>query len=114
MGDDITKGDVDLTHEVPTDRAVVHRRLEKAETVKLEVKGPAWLGGGTFTLTAAAHAGSPQSIALTTFLLVAASCLITGVASVSGVPALTALIIGLCVPIGIYGLVRLMSSRWTR
>jgi hypothetical protein len=114
VSDDIIRRSLDLTHEVPTDRAVFYRQLKKVETVKIEAKMPGWLGGSTFKLTAQLHAGSPQNTAVTTLLLLATSCLIAGVASVIGVPALTALIIGLCMPISTYALVRLISGHWNR
>lgn len=100
----------DLTLEAPTDRAVFYSQLEK---VDLEVK-TGWLGGGTLKLAAQVHAGSPQSTAMTTFLLVASACITIGVASVIGAPAMAALIVGLCVPVGTYTLVRFISGRWTR
>jgi hypothetical protein len=113
-GDDTTRRDLDLSHEVPTDRAAFYRKLKKAEMVTITVKMPGWLGGSTFTLTAQVHAGSPQSTALITLLLLATSCLIAGVAWGIGVPALIALIIGLCVPIVTYALVYAISGHWAR
>ena len=76
MSNEIIKAS-DLTLEAPTDRAVFRSQLEKVE---LEVK-TGWLGGGTLKLAAQVHAGSPQSTAITTFLLVASGCLMAGVAS---------------------------------
>jgi hypothetical protein len=99
----------DLTHEVPADRAVVRRSLKKADVVKFEAKMPGWLGGSTFKLTAQVHAGSAQSAGLTALLLAVTSGLLVGIASVIGVPALTALIIGLCVSIGSYTLIHILE-----
>ena len=59
MSEDITR--TDLTHEVPTGRAVVHRSLRQFEMVKVEAKMPGWLGGTTFKSTAHVHAGSPHT-----------------------------------------------------
>jgi hypothetical protein len=77
--------------------------------VKVEAKMPGWLGGTTFKLTAHVHAGSPQSAGLTTLLLVGTACLLAGIAVAIGIPAMTALITGLCVPIGIYTLVQVFD-----
>ena len=115
MSEDITK--TDLTHEVPTGRAVVHRSLRQFEMVKVEAKMPGWLGGTTFKLTAHVHAGSPQSTGLTTLLLIGAASLLAGVAVAIGIPAMTALITGLCVPVGTYALIRffdVISNRKAR
>lgn len=114
MSDDIIRRNLDLTHEVPTEGAVFYHKLTKVETVKIEAKMPARLGGGTFKLAAEVHAGSPQGTAVTTLLLLLASCLVAGVARGIGVPALAALIIGLCTPIGIFTLIRLTSGHWTK
>jgi VIT1/CCC1 family predicted Fe2+/Mn2+ transporter len=113
VSDDLRR-DLDLTHEVPTDRAAVGLQLKKVEKITIEVKMPGWTGGSTFTLTAEGYAGSPQSIALTTAVLLVIGGLLACIASVIGASALTALIIGLCVPIVTYALVRAMSGHWAR
>ena len=107
MSEEITQ--TDLAQEVPTGRAVVHQSLMKAEIVKVEVKMPGWLGGTTIKLDAEVHADSTQSAGLATLMLIGACCLLAGIASVLGVSALTAVIIGLCVSIGTYTLIQVIN-----
>lgn len=104
MSDKIVK--LDLSNEVPTRRATVH-----FEKVKLRIKMPGWLGGATFDVTSQVLPGSPQNTAVTTLQLAIASSLIIGVVWLIGVPAMTALITGLCVPIGLYLLVHFTSGQ---
>ena len=108
MGEEIIR--TDLTHEVPTERAVVHQSLRQADLVSWEVQLPGWLRGGTVKLTAEVHAGSALSASLTTLMLTGAICLLAGVAYALGVPAMTALIIGFGVSVGTYTLTRVIDN----
>jgi hypothetical protein len=47
----------------------------------------------------------------TTLMLTVAIAVVAGVATGIGVPVMTALIVGVCVSLGFYALVRLTSSR---
>jgi hypothetical protein len=73
-----------------------------------------WFGGLAFKVKTRLQARSPQSSGITTMLLGLTGCAITGTTHlVGGVSGQTALIVGACVPIGTYVLVRLVSH-WTR
>jgi hypothetical protein len=97
----------------PSKRANVHFQL-KRERVWLKIKIPGWLGGTKFELNSEVFSESALSTAMTTSSLVGAGCLLAGVAFAIGVPGVTALIVGVCTPIAIYTLIRLMSGRETR
>ena len=98
VNDDNTSAELDLRHEVPTDHASVD-----IETIEA---GGKMLGGSGY-VRARGTAGP------TTMQLAVASGLIMGTACLIGVPAIPALIAGLCAPVVTYTLVRLIS-RWTR
>jgi hypothetical protein len=104
----VKHSDLTLTEGDPTERAAVHIQLEK---IGLKGKLP---GGNAFELKGSALPGSPQNTAITTFLLLIAGCLVAGTASWIGVPAITALITGLCAPVVTFALVRAISGRWAR
>jgi hypothetical protein len=84
-----------------TDRASRGR-----EIVRLTLRMP----GALLELAAK---GSSQGTAVTTMMLVAAWCLVAGVAAGIGVSAGTALFVGLFGPVGIFMLVRVVSC-WER
>jgi hypothetical protein len=104
VNDDIVR--TDLTHEVHGSRAILRHELIKVEEITLEAKLPGWLGGSFFKLTARVQQGSAQAAGLATLLLVAACSLLAGISFAIGVPALTAVIIGLCVSVGAYVIIR--------
>jgi hypothetical protein len=62
----------------PGSRADVRREVEPLESCTVELRMPAWLGGGTVTLDTKTLAGSRLADAITTFLVVAAGCLALG------------------------------------
>lgn len=105
--------ETDLAEEegVPTERSDVDLRLEK---IWLQIKMPGWLGGTTFELNSEVFTDSALGTATATLLLVGAGCLVTGIVHVIGVPVIAAVIVGLCVPIGTFALVRILSGRRTR
>jgi hypothetical protein len=90
--------DLDLTSEVPTSRA----------TVRFEIKMPNILGGSTIKVFAGGGIGPT---------LLQMGLVGLGIAAVAwgiGIPALTALIVGLCAP-AIYAiLVRIISGSGTK
>jgi hypothetical protein len=105
----ITKhSDLTQTEGDPTERAALYYTLE---TFELDAK---LLGGNAIKLKGQALPGSPQSTANTTFLLVVGCCLVAGIAAAIGVPAMTALITGLCAPLFTYALVRVIPGRQGR
>jgi hypothetical protein len=105
----------DVTHQPNTAQGNFdrHAQLEPPERVIFTGK-TSWFGGLAFKIKARLQARSPQSTGFTTMLLGLTGCAITGTAHlVGGVSGQTALIVGACVPVGTYVLIRLVSH-WTR
>jgi hypothetical protein len=101
--------DLDLSPQTPSDRSVVPDEESKKllEDYALGVrrgKTEAKVGGKTLV-------GSPLNVAQATFLLVAASLLITVVAWAIGVPAITALAVGLSATAFFYLLAKITCPR---
>jgi hypothetical protein len=107
----LRKTDLTKLEGYPTERADVDFKRER---IWLKGKMPGWLGGSSFELSSEFIADSPLGTAMTTLSLVGTGCLLAGVAYAIGVPGIAALIVGLCAPIGIFTLVRVLSRRWTR
>jgi hypothetical protein len=103
----------DVTHQPNTAQGNFDRRaqLGKPECVVFTGK-TSWFGGLAFKLRARLQDRSPQSTGITTVLLGATGCAIAGTAYLMGVSGLTALITGVCAPVGTYIVVRLVSH-WT-
>lgn len=112
MSEEIVRSDV--THEPNTEQGSFdpQAQLGQAESVIFTGK-TSWFGGLAFKLKARLHSRSPQSTGITTVLLGVIGCAISGTAFLIGVSGLTALTLGMCVPVGTYILVRLVSH-WTR
>jgi hypothetical protein len=91
---------------VPGGRTACHPDYE---TVNLTAE----TGGSRIELAAEVGAGSQLSTAIAAFVLITGSCLLMGVASLIGAPALIALIAGLSAPAGAY-LLMYAASRQRR
>jgi hypothetical protein len=79
------------------------RRSAGPETINAKVA----VGGINFQLKAYVGTGSPLSTTVAASVLVAVSCFVMGVASLIGVPAPMALIVGLGAPAGAYLLIHI-------
>lgn len=112
MSEEIVRSDV--THEPNTEQGSFDRQAELGEAECVVFTGKtSWFGGLAFKLKTRLRARSPQSTGVITVLLGVTGCAIAGTAFLIGVSGLTALILGMCVPVGTYVLVRLVSH-WTR
>jgi hypothetical protein len=96
----------DLSDEVHTERAVYRYRLTEKAMIKASKTG--------FEVSAESSPGSSQNKALTTFYLVGAIGVMTGIAWAIGIPAIAALVTGLSATIGIYLLVHFTPGGQTR
>ena len=111
MSEEIVRSDV--THQPNTAQGNFDRQTQvgKPESVLFTGK-TSWFGGLAFKVKARLHARSPQSTSITTVLLGGTGCAISGTAYLIGVSGLTALTLGVCVPVGTWIVVRLVSY-WT-
>ena len=105
--DNTTETDLTRLEGLPTSRADFSPLLEK-----VTLRGT--LLGNTVEVTGEHLPGSAQSTANTAFLLMFAACLVTSTAYLIGVPAITALIVGLCAPVGTFTLIDVIYGRWTK
>ena len=92
---------VDLSNEVPSERALFRYELEKA-TVRVNKTG--------IEVNSESFPGTPQNKALTTLYLAVAIAAITGVTWAIGIPAIAAIATGLGTTISLYLLVHFTSG----
>jgi hypothetical protein len=94
----------------PTPGAVVPVALPH-ELCTLKVTVPTRRGRATVQLDTQTLAGSPLGAAITTVLLIAAGCLLMGVATLVSAPVWAAAIGGALLPAGIFVIIRFMPRR---
>jgi hypothetical protein len=90
----------------PTDRAVLGRVLEK-----VKVRGSVF--GNAVEVDGELIPDGSQSTTVTMLMFAVAFCLVAGAAHLVGASAMTALILGLCVPPGAFAYIRIIT-RLTR